>query len=193
MNATAHHTAIYPGTFDPLTNGHLDIIKRSCEIFERVIVAIAHSRAKNPLFTIEQRLTMARLATSHLPNLTCIAFGGLLADLAKEHDARILIRGLRVVSDFEYELQMGYTNASLNPELDTIYFMPTLQNAFISSSIVRNILEHGGRISHLIPEPVHAYITQESKKAPHSRKLESTSKSSPRKPESSPAEKRSAR
>lgn len=153
-----HKIGIYPGTFDPLTNGHLDIIKRSCEIFDNVILAIAHSASKQPLFSIEERLEMARLVTSDFDNVCCIEFGGLLADLAKEYNAKILIRGLRVVSDFEYELQMGYTNTSLNPELDTIYFMPTLQNAFISSSIVRNILSHRGKISHLIPSVAFAYI-----------------------------------
>ncbi len=153
-----HKIGIYPGTFDPLTNGHLDIIKRSCEIFDIVILAIAHSASKKPLFDINERLEMARLSTQAFKNLECTEFDGLLADFAKEKDSKILIRGLRVVSDFEYELQMGYTNTSLNPELDTIYFMPTLQNAFISSSIVRNILEHGGKISHLIPKEAFMFI-----------------------------------
>jgi len=149
---------IYPGTFDPLTNGHLDIINRSREIFEEVILAIAYSASKKPMFSIEERLEMAKLATRDFDNVSCIVFGGLLADFAREHNAMILIRGLRVVSDFEYEIQMGYTNASLNPSLDTIYFMPTLRNAFISSSIVRNILSHNGKISHLIPSSVFEYI-----------------------------------
>ena len=155
-----HKIGVYPGTFDPLTNGHLDIIKRSCEIFDDVILAIAHSTSKNPFFSIEERLEMAELVVQRFDNVRCIAFGGLLADFAKEHNARILIRGLRVVSDFEYELQMGYTNSSLNSELDTIYFMPTLQNAFISSSIVRDILWHKGKISHLIPREVFEYIQE---------------------------------
>ncbi len=153
-----HKIGIYPGTFDPLTNGHLDIIQRSCELFDRVILAVAHSASKRPLFSTQERLEMAHLATKSFENVVCIEFGGLLADLAKEYNARILIRGLRVVSDFEYELQMGYTNSSLNPEVDTIYFMPTLKNAFISSSIVRNILEHNGKISHLVPSSIHNYI-----------------------------------
>ncbi len=155
-----HKIGVYPGTFDPLTNGHLDIIKRSCEIFDSVILAIAHSASKSPLFSVDERLEMAKLATQDFNNVYCVTFGGLLADFAKKHNAKILIRGLRVVSDFEYELQMGYTNSSLNSELDTIYFMPTLQNAFISSSIVRNILEHNGKISHLIPKKVFEYIKE---------------------------------
>lgn len=155
-----HPIGIYPGTFDPLTNGHLDIIKRSSELFDSVLVAIAHSASKSPRFSVQERLEMAQLATKDFSNVACISFGGLLADLARSHNARFLIRGLRVVSDFEYELQMGYTNSSLNQELDTIYLMPTLQHAFISSSIVRNILEHSGKISHLIPEPVFHYILE---------------------------------
>lgn len=155
-----HPIGIYPGTFDPLTNGHLDIIKRSSELFDSVLVAIAHSASKNPRFSVQERLEMAQLATKDFSNVACISFGGLLANLAKAHNARFLIRGLRVVSDFEYELQMGYTNTSLNPQLDTIYLMPTLQHAFISSSIVRNILEHNGKISHLIPESVFHYILE---------------------------------
>lgn len=155
-----HPIGIYPGTFDPLTNGHLDIIKRSSELFDSVLVAIAHSASKNPRFSVQERLEMAQLATKDFSNVACISFGGLLADLAKAHNARFLIRGLRVVSDFEYELQMGYTNTSLNPQLDTIYLMPTLQHAFISSSIVRNILEHNGKISHLIPESAFHYILE---------------------------------
>lgn len=153
-----HKIGIYPGTFDPLTNGHLDIIKRSCEIFEEVIVAIAHSASKNPLFTLKERLEIAKVATKEFSNVYCKDFSGLLADFARENNSKILIRGLRVMSDFEYEIQMGYTNSSLNPKLDTIYFMPTLQNAFISSSIVRDILSHQGKISHLIPKEVFEYI-----------------------------------
>ncbi len=150
--------AIYPGTFDPLTNGHVDIIKRSAKIFDKVLVGIAKSQSKQPLFDLKDRKKMAELAFDGINNVQCEGFGNLLVDFAKQKGARVIIRGLRVVSDFEYELQMGYANASLHPELETIYFMPSLENAFISSSIVRNILEHQGRISHLLPKKVFEYI-----------------------------------
>lgn len=150
--------AIYPGTFDPVTNGHIDIIHRSIELFDKVIIAIAKSSTKNPMFSLKDRKNMMELATKSIPRIECVCFENLLADFAKDHGAKLVIRGLRVVSDFEYELQMGYANTSLNPDLDTIYFMPTLKNAFISSSIVRSILEHNGKVSHLIPQAAIDYI-----------------------------------
>ncbi len=150
--------AIYPGTFDPITNGHLDIIKRSIEIFDRVIVAVAASNAKKPMFCLQDRLEILKLSTSDLPKVQVESFENLLADFAREKGARVIIRGLRAVSDFEYELQMGYANASLNDTLETIYFMPTLENAFISSSVVRSIIEHNGRFSHLVPESAVGFI-----------------------------------
>ncbi|PAF41342.1 pantetheine-phosphate adenylyltransferase [Helicobacter sp. 11S03491-1] len=152
--------AIYPGTFDPLTNGHLDIIKRSIELFDKVIIAIAKSSSKHPMFALKDRKAMLELATANISKVQCVCFDNLLADFARDNKAKLIIRGLRVVSDFEYELQMGYANASLNDELDTIYFMPTLRNAFISSSIIRSILQHNGKVSHLIPEVVHKYIQE---------------------------------
>ena len=154
---------IYPGTFDPLTNGHLDIIIRSCKMFETLIVAVANSSGKNPLYSLQDREEMINLALLEhkglVGNVRCVTFNNLLADLAADLNAKVIVRGLRVVSDFEYELQMGYANASLNHSLDTIYFMPTLQNAFISSSIVRSIILHKGKFSHLVPGSVHKYIT----------------------------------
>ncbi|MGX2982211.1 pantetheine-phosphate adenylyltransferase [Helicobacter sp. 23-1045] len=150
--------AIYPGTFDPITNGHLDIITRSSQIFDKVIVAVAHSADKSPLFSTENRIKMVNLAISNMPNINAETFDNLLADFASERGCNILIRGLRAVSDFEYELQIGYANASLNPALETIYLMPSLQNAFISSSVVRSILRHNGKIAHLVPPKVNDFI-----------------------------------
>ncbi|CRF46790.1 Phosphopantetheine adenylyltransferase [Helicobacter heilmannii] len=154
------HTAIYPGTFDPITNGHLDIIKKGADLFNPLIVAVAKSHAKNPMFSLPERLEMLQLATQSLDNVKCLAFEGLLCGLAKSYNCKWIIRGLRAVSDFEFEFQMGYANKSLNPALETMFFMPTLQNAFISSSVVRSILNHKGQIDHLVPSLVLEFIQQ---------------------------------
>jgi pantetheine-phosphate adenylyltransferase len=146
--------AIYPGTFDPITNGHLDIIKRACHMFDEIIVAVADSEAKNPMFTYEERIKMVEAATEALPKIKVIGFDNLLVNLSDELDANIIIRGLRAVSDFEYELQMGYANASLKKELETIYLMPSLEHAFVSSSVVRSILNFDGKVEHLVPPQV---------------------------------------
>ncbi len=151
---------IYPGTFDPITNGHLDIIKRASNMFDEVVVAIAVSRTKKPYFSLEKRIEMAESATSHISNTKVVGFDNLLVNLCDEVGSNIIIRGLRAVSDFEYELQMGYANASLKKELETIYLMPNLEHAFISSSVVRSILEFDGRIEHLVPESVHQIIKE---------------------------------
>ncbi|MDE7173782.1 MAG: pantetheine-phosphate adenylyltransferase, partial [Helicobacter sp.] len=119
-----YKTAMYPGTFDPITNGHLDIIRRASLIFERVIVAVAQSANKKPQFSLEERIEMIQKSTSALGKVQVLGFCGLLADFATEQNTVVVVRGLRAVSDFEYELQMGYTNTSLKPELETIYFMP---------------------------------------------------------------------
>jgi pantetheine-phosphate adenylyltransferase len=142
--------AIYPGTFDPITVGHLDIVRRACNMFDEIVIAVADSQAKRPMFSLDQRIEMARAATADRPKVTVIGFESLLVDLSDKLDANIVIRGLRAVSDFEYELQMGYANASLKKELETIYLMPSLEHAFVSSSIVRTILNFDGKIDHLV-------------------------------------------
>ncbi len=142
--------ALYPGTFDPITNGHLDIIKRASHIFDEVVVAVADSKAKKPMFDLAQRVEMAKVATKDIDGVKVVSFDNLLVDFAKEMDIKFIVRGLRAVSDFEYELQMGYANSSLDPDIETIYLMPTLENAFISSSVVRTILSHKGDVSHLV-------------------------------------------
>ena len=143
--------AIYPGTFDPITNGHVDIIQRAAEMFDNVIVAVAENKAKKPMFTVDERVSMVKKATKSISNVKVISFHSLLVDLSDELDANIIIRGIRAVSDFEYEFQMGYANASLKKELETIFLMPSLEYAFISSSIVRSILPFDGKIEHLVP------------------------------------------
>ncbi|NPA29136.1 MAG: pantetheine-phosphate adenylyltransferase [Epsilonproteobacteria bacterium] len=154
-------SVIYPGTFDPITNGHMDIITRAARLFDEVIVAVAASESKGPMFGHAERVAMAEAACKNLSNVRVEGFSGLLVDFCHTANAHIVIRGLRAVSDFEYELQMGYANASLDPEIETLYLMPSLQNAFISSSVVRAILAHGGRYSHLVPPEVAALIQKE--------------------------------
>ncbi len=150
--------ALYPGTFDPITNGHFDIIKRALNLFDEVIIAVAESRDKKPLYTLEQRIQMSKIATKNLQNVKVVGFDNLTVELAKSEKAQILIRGLRAVSDFEYELQLGYLNNSLDDTIETVYLMPSLQHAFISSSIVRNLLKFNAKTSHLLPKEVEAMI-----------------------------------
>jgi len=156
---TNKRRAIYSGTFDPITNGHIDIIKRALQVFDEVIVAVANSNTKNPMFDTQKRVLLVEKATKGM-NVQAKAFNTLLVDFAKSEDINIIIRGLRAVSDFEYELQMGYANNSLDKDIDTMYFMPTLQNAFVSSSVVREVLRFQGDVSHLVPSEILEDIKQ---------------------------------
>ncbi|MBR4140810.1 MAG: pantetheine-phosphate adenylyltransferase, partial [Campylobacter sp.] len=140
-------SCIYPGTFDPITNGHVDIITRALGIFDKVYVAIAKSESKNPMFELDFRIKMVKVALKNIPNVEVVGFDNLLVDCAQSINTKFVIRGLRAVSDFEYELQMGYANNSLWNEFESVYLMPSLKNAFISSSIVRSILRHNGDAS----------------------------------------------
>jgi len=146
--------AIYPGTFDPLTNGHLDIIERSAKIFDEIVVAIGDNPDKNPLFSVTERATMIKKATAHLPNITIVKFNSLLVELSSELNSNIIIRGIRSATDFEYESQMTYANNSLKKELETIYLMPSLEYSFVSSSLVRTLLKFDGKIEHLVPKTI---------------------------------------
>src|SRR5581483_5278749 len=132
-------TAIYPGSFDPLTNGHLDVVQRAAKLFDRVIVAVAANETKHPLFTFSERLDLVRQAVKHLPNVEADTFDGLLVDYAEKHNAKALIRGLRAVSDFEFEFQMALMNRKLNENIETIFMMPKETYTFISSRIVKEI------------------------------------------------------
>lgn len=154
--------ALYPGTFDPITNGHFDVIQRALSLFDELIIAVAISEEKKPMFSIDERIEMINRATSHLDNVRVLGFDNLTVDLATQYDAKILIRGLRAVSDFEYELQLGYLNNSLDDSLETVYLMPKLKNAFISSSFVRNLLKFDGKTDHLLPAEVQKMVEQPS-------------------------------
>jgi pantetheine-phosphate adenylyltransferase len=156
--------AIYPGSFDPITNGHLDIVCRAASLFDEVIVAVSKSADKTPMFSLGDRVRMAELAVGDIKNARVLPFENLLVAFAAAQKIRVLVRGLRAVSDFEYELQMGYANESLDPNIETIYLMPTLKYAFISASAVRSIHRHGGKIEHLVPLNVAEYILKKSLK-----------------------------
>ncbi len=150
--------ALYPGTFDPITNGHFDVIERALNLFDEVIIAVAIAEDKKPMFTLDERIEMINKAIEGLENVSVVGFDNLTVDLASTHGASILIRGLRAVSDFEYELQLGYLNNSLDDSIETVYLMPKLQHAFISSSIVRNLLKFNGKTEHLLPKEVQKII-----------------------------------
>jgi pantetheine-phosphate adenylyltransferase len=150
--------ALYPGTFDPITNGHFDIIERALGLFDEVIIAVALSHDKKPMFTLDERIEMTNKAIENLSNVRVLGFDNLTVEFARTHDATILIRGLRAVSDFEYELQLGYLNNSLDDSIETVYLMPKLQHAFISSSIVRNLLKFNAKTEHLLPKEVQKII-----------------------------------
>ncbi|HJE03957.1 MAG TPA: pantetheine-phosphate adenylyltransferase [Aliarcobacter thereius] len=150
----SYKKAIYSGTFDPITIGHLDIIKRASNIFEEVIISVAKSELKKPMYDHDKRVEFVKAATKNMENVKVIGFDTLLVDLAKDLKINTIIRGLRAVSDFEFELQMGYANSSLNKNLETVYLMPTLEHAFVSSTIVREIIRFKGKFEHLVPKEV---------------------------------------
>ncbi|HHX38931.1 MAG TPA: pantetheine-phosphate adenylyltransferase [Armatimonadetes bacterium] len=146
--------AIYPGTFDPITNGHLDVIERAARIFSEVIVAVAVNPEKHPFFEMDERVAMIRESTDHLPNVEVVAFPGLLVDLAAQMGAQVIVKGLRAVSDFEYEFQMAQMNRKLNPGVETVFMTTASQYSFLSSSMAKQIVKLGGDISDLVPAPV---------------------------------------
>ena len=146
--------AIYPGSFDPITNGHLDIIQRGCNIFDKVIVAVLINIDKKGLFTIGERVELIKKATTHLENVEVVSFNGLLVDLAKEYNARVILKGLRAVSDFEYELQMALMNSKLDPDIETLFMMTSIEYSYRSSSSVMQVGKFGGDISGLVPKEI---------------------------------------
>ncbi|MBD2570483.1 pantetheine-phosphate adenylyltransferase [Anabaena lutea] len=152
--------AIYPGSFDPITLGHLDIIRRSSRLFEQVIVAVLGNPNKTPLFTVQQRLEQIRLTTKHLPNVEVDSFNGLTVNYANVRQAQVLIRGLRAVSDFEIELQMAHTNKTLSTQIETVFLATSNEYSFLSSSVVKEIAKFGGSVDHLVPPHIALDIYQ---------------------------------
>ena len=143
--------AIYPGSFDPLTLGHLDIIERSARIVDELVVGVLNNSAKNSLFSLDERVSMIKEMTDSMPNVTVTSFNGLLVDYMREIDATIIVRGLRAVTDFEYELQMSQTNHVENPEVETIFLTTSLQYSYLSSTIVKEFASYGGDLSKFVP------------------------------------------
>ena len=142
--------AIYPGTFDPVTNGHADLIERASRLFSEVIVGIAASPSKQPLFDLDQRVALLQAVTQHLPNVTVVGFSGLLIDFAESYQAKVLIRGLRAVSDFEYEFQLANMNRRLAPDLESVFLTPAEKDSFISSTLVKEVALHNGDVSQFV-------------------------------------------
>ena len=156
--------AIYPGSFDPVTLGHLDIIRRASGLFDRLIVAVMHNQNKKPMFSVEERKEMLRLTTADLPNVEIESFGGLLADYAHSKNACVLVKGLRAVSDFEYEFQMALANRKLNAELDTVFLMTSSEYMYLSSSVVKDIAVHGGSVAGFVPDEIVQDIVRRTRK-----------------------------
>ena len=142
--------AIYPGTFDPMTKGHVAFIERACKLFDEIVIAIAASEAKNPLFTLDERIQIAEKIFEGNNKVKVVGFSGLLVDLAKDNNAKILIRGLRVVADFEYEFQLANMNRAMMPELESVFLTPKEQYSYISSSLVKEICKMGGDVSEFV-------------------------------------------
>lgn len=152
--------AIYPGTFDPVTNGHSDLIVRASKLFSEVIIGVAASPSKQPRFDLKQRVDMLEQVTKDLTNVKVVGFSGLLVDFAKQHQAKVLIRGLRAVSDFEYEFQLANMNRRLSPELESVFLTPAEENSFISSTLVKEVALHEGDVSQFVHPVVKAALEQ---------------------------------
>ncbi len=150
--------AIYPGTFDPMTNGHLDIVTRAARMFDSVILAIAVSPHKKTLFSLEERVALAQEVVAHLPNVEVVGFSDLMANFARDRQAHVLIRGLRAVSDFEYEMQLARMNRHLLSTLESVFMMPAEEYSFISSTLVKEVARHKGDVSAFLPAPVLAAL-----------------------------------
>ena len=155
--------AIYPGSFDPVTNGHLDVIRRSSKMVDELIVGVLNNNAKMPLFSVEERVRMLKEVTKDIPNVRIYPFDGLLIDFAAKMEAWVVIRGLRAITDFEYELQMSQTNHKLNPDVETIFLTTSIEYSYLSSTTVKEIASYGGDITQFVPEAVVGKLEQKMK------------------------------
>ena len=155
--------AIYPGSFDPVTNGHIDIIKRAAAISDELIVGVLQNKAKTPLFSVEERVIILREVTKSLKNVKIMTFEGLLIDFAAQMDAKVIVRGLRAITDFEYELQMSQTNRKLNADIETLFLTTSLEYSFLSSTTVKEVASFGGDITQFVPEFVVKRVTEKIK------------------------------
>jgi len=154
---------IYPGSFDPITNGHLDIIERASKLCDKIIVAVLENPSKNPLFTLEERVNLIKEAVEPYDNITVDYFSGLLIDYARKNNAKMIIKGLRAVSDFEYEFQMALMNRKLSPDVETIFLMTSSKNSYLSSSIIKEVAKFGGCIEGLVPMSTKTAILEKLK------------------------------
>jgi pantetheine-phosphate adenylyltransferase len=156
--------AIYPGTFDPITNGHIDLIQRTLKIFDEIIVAVAPSRKKQPLFTVDERIVLIKEAIGGFGGARIDAFSSLLVDYVRETKSIAIVRGLRAVSDFEYELQMALMNRNLDADIETVFMMPSQEHTFLSSKIVKEVASFGGSVAGLVPDAVEKALKEKFKK-----------------------------
>jgi len=156
--------AIYPGTFDPITYGHIDIAVRASKIFKKVIAVVADNPHKNPLFSVKERLEMVREAVSDVPQLEVISYTGLIANCLKECDATVIIRGMRALSDFDYEFQMAFTNRNINEKAETVFLMPSAKYIYLNSTMVKEIAKLGGDVSAFVPPPVVDRLKEKAKR-----------------------------
>jgi pantetheine-phosphate adenylyltransferase len=161
MHPLGERVAVFPGSFDPLTNGHVDIILRGARLFDRIVVAVLRNAEKQPLFSPEERVEMAREVFGSWPNVEAEAFEGLLVDYAHRKGASVIVRGLRAISDFEFELQMALMNRRMGPEIETVFMMPAEQYTYVSSRLIKEVFALGGSIAGLVPEMVEGRLREQ--------------------------------